>query len=379
MPTASPLRMFALGLLTAALFVGNSAFTLAQEENVDAGIRGLPDIGVAELEYITVPSWRLTDGPHVRSAFREAIAPTRDATVRVRCDGRNCALGGILGSDGWIVTKASSLKGKVTCRLSDGREFDARVVGVSQEFDVAMLKIQAKHLPTLNLDYDRELPIGSWVATVGMLRDPVAVGVVSVEPRVIPHRAGVLGIQLDDQTERPVVVRVFEESAAELAGLQVNDRVLSIDEQPTPTRERLIEIIQEHSPGDKLEILVRRDGAEVTLTANLSSRFPGLPMSRDEFQNALGGSLSVRRFGFPNAFQHDTALKATDCGGPLVNLEGEVVGFNIARSGRTESYAVATSSISKLLFELMSGNLEPEPEDSPSETLEEPTSDDSKQ
>ena len=63
-------------------------------------------------------------------------------------------------------------------------------------------------------------------------------------------------------------------------------------------------------------------------------------MGRSDFQNSLGGKLSVRRFGFPLAFQHDTVLRPSDCGGPVVDLDGRVVGFNIARAGRTESYAL---------------------------------------
>ncbi len=52
-------------------------------------------------------------------------------------------------------------------------------------------------------------------------------------------------------------------------------------------------------------------------------------------------------------------LKPTDCGGPLVDLEGRVVGFNIARSGRTESYAVPANVAIGQFFDLMSGNLAP--------------------
>ena len=41
-------------------------------------------------------------------------------------------------------------------------------------------------------------------------------------------------------------------------------------------------------------------------------------------------ALSNRRGGFPSILQHDTVLKPSDCGGPLVNLEGQVVGINTA-------------------------------------------------
>ena len=80
-------------------------------------------------------------------------------------------------------------------------------------------------------------------------------------------------------------------------------------------------------------------------------------MGRSEFQNNLGGKLSVRRFGFPLAFQHDTVLRPADCGGPVVDLDGHVVGFNIARAGRTESYALPADAVQGVLKELMKEHL----------------------
>ena len=56
---------------------------------------------------------------------------------------------------------------------------------------------------------------------------------------------------------------------------------------------------------------------------------------------------------------HDTVLAPSECGGPLVDLDGRTIGFNIARGGRTESYAVPTPVVMTLLYDLMSGNLAP--------------------
>jgi serine protease Do len=82
--------------------------------------------------------------------------------------------------------------------------------------------------------------------------------------------------------------------------------------------------------------------------------------SRSEFQNSLGGELSNLRTGFPTILQHDSVLAPEECGGPLVNLDGKVVGFNIARAGRVESYAIPTHVIMSLMYDLMSGNLAPD-------------------
>ncbi len=298
---------------------------------------------------ITIPKWRLSAGPHVRSAFRDIVAEARRATVRVRSDGRDTALGGIVGADGWILTKASRLPGEVTCLLADQREFDAQIVGVNRDYDLALLKIDAQQLPTLQLKNSPTPDIGAWLATVGMKRGPQAVGVLSVGPREISHRAGTLGVRLAERTDQPLVVQVFPHTAAEAAGLQVDDLVLSVNNQPTRTREDFVRRIREHSPGDPLRLRVRRGEQTLDIAALLKSRRPWRLPTREEFQNQLGSQLSQRRFGFPNAFQHDTVIKPSDCGGPVVNLDGEIVGFNLARAGRTETYAIPVAVVIEVI------------------------------
>ena len=61
--------------------------------------------------------------------------------------------------------------------------------------------------------------------------------------------------------------------------------------------------------------------------------------------------LSGRRSGFP-ALQHDTVLHPDQCGGPLVNLDGKVVGINIARASRVASYAIPADVVVPLIQEL---------------------------
>jgi serine protease Do len=308
------------------------------------------------MERLFVPRWRLTDGPQVRAAFRDVVKNASEATVSIQCDGKHLALGGIISPDGWIVTKATPLCGNLTVGLADGRKLAAATVAESGEHDLALLKVDAAKLPSLDLTAaSASPPVGSWLASVGRSKDPVAVGVVSVPPRVIPAQAGILGVQLDE--EKALIVQVFPDSAAEEAGVEAEDLILSVNGQKTPSREKLREIVGSFNPGDEVELIVDRAGEKVTLHATLSGDFPGLPMGRSEFQNNLGGKLSVRRFGFPLAFQHDTVLRPTDCGGPVVDLEGRVVGFNIARAGRTESYALPVDAVQGVLTELMKEHL----------------------
>lgn len=335
-------------------------------------------------ERIWVPSSRLTDGPHVRTIFRPVIEEARQATVQIRCNRTRVALGGLVGPDGWILTKASRLDGPVTCRLIDGRELDARVVGVDSDYDLAMLKIEAKQLAYFNLlptsKSDKKRPgaskgiasssdteDGDWIATVGASLNPVAVGVVSVGPRSIPRRPGFLGIARDEahevsKTPGVKIANVTEGSGADKAGMQPGDVIMQINGELIEGMTKLQKIIQSHYPGDRISVLVNRGEQELKLSAVLADWAPSNAMAmRASYQNNLGSVLSVRRAGFRGALQHDTVLKPRDCGGPLVDLDGELVGFNIARAGRTESYALPAELVRSRLFDLMSGSLAPRP------------------
>ena len=76
---------------------------------------------------------------------------------------------------------------------------------------------------------------------------------------------------------------------------------------------------------------------------------------RGSFQNAMGGALSGRRTGFPMVIQHDTVIRPADCGGPLVDLEGRVLGVNIARAGRVETWALPGDVAMKVFQDLKAG------------------------
>ena len=66
----------------------------------------------------------------------------------------------------------------------------------------------------------------------------------------------------------------------------------------------------------------------------------------------MGSELSETRSGFPLALQHDCPIDPDACGGPLVNLDGDVVGINIARAGRIKSYALPSHVIQELLAQV---------------------------
>ena len=61
---------------------------------------------------------------------------------------------------------------------------------------------------------------------------------------------------------------------------------------------------------------------------------------------------------FPNALQHDLTIRPDECGGPIVNLDGQVVGVNVARGGRVKSYAITNKDLIEVIGSLKRSNID---------------------
>jgi len=294
----------------------------------------------------------LRTNPKFVQAFREVVAGPSHSTVRV-----------------WILTKAFDLKGKVTCRLHDGRELDANIVGVHAVHDLAMLKIDAADLPVALFKASKAVPVGSWVASAGTSIDPVAIGVVSVPTRDVVFKGlpiaaadlakiGYLGVALEPASGAGVrITQVMPNTPAAKAGLKIGDVVVSVSSAAVNDPEQFQLEMGKRKPGDAVALQVRRSDEELTIDATLQQRPAG--DNRGELQNLMGSDLSPRRSGYPTILTHDSVVKPADCGGPLVDLDGNVIGINISRAGRTESWAVPTEVIASVLADLKSGKLAP--------------------
>lgn len=303
---------------------------------------------------------RYKNGRGIRAAFRKVVAESNLSTIAVYSDNKQVALGTVVGADGEVLTKASELKGKLTCKLRDGRTVDAKLVGISKEFDLALLHLEATGLSPIHLEKRLDPKVGRWLATPGLKDIPEAVGVLSVGRRKIPGPRPLLGVQIDEKSANGAIIRVVSpNSAAAKAGLKAGDIITWIAGVVVKNHAGLSTMIRKHQPGDTLSLKVRRNNAEIKMRATLGSPASD-PNSRGNIQNRMGGTLSNRKSGFPIALQHDTFLRPQDCGGPIVDIKGNVVGINIARGGRTESYAIPIDQVIALLPDLKSGKLAPE-------------------
>jgi serine protease Do len=107
-----------------------------------------------------------------------------------------------------------------------------------------------------------------------------------------------------------------------------------------------------------VELAVTRGADRVKVRVTLGDAPSVSGAERIDFQNRLGGQLSLRRVGFPSVLQHDTVLRPNECGGPLVDLDGRAVAINIARAGRVASFGVPAEVVVPLIESLKSSKLD---------------------
>jgi serine protease Do len=110
--------------------------------------------------------------------------------------------GFIISDDGYIVTNNHVIDGadEIIVRLTDRREFVAELKGVDKRSDIALLKVQATDLPTVQLGASNSLKVGEWVLAIGSpfgFEHSVTAGIVSAKGRNLPNENYVPFIQTD--------------------------------------------------------------------------------------------------------------------------------------------------------------------------------------
>jgi serine protease Do len=320
---------------------------------------------------------QLTKDSKLLAQFKPVVAAASESTVRIKCDDKDTVLGTIVDADGYILTKLSELKlnqikGPIYVRLPDGSEYEGTTVAAHKATDLALLKVDVKGLKAVKFADTKKVPRGNWLASAGPTTDPVAVGIVSVMTRELtgadkvitnPNR-GYLGvIPVDDKDENGTLsgaklTDVVTGGAADKAGLKVDDIIVEMNGKKIVSQATLREYLDTHKGGDVIAVKAKRKGEMKDFKVTLGSA----PKDRGAFQNEMGAKeypLSSRRTGFPLVLQTDMVLEAKNCGGPVVDIEGNVLGINIARAGRVETWVLPSEVILPLLPDLKAGKFAP--------------------
>lgn len=299
---------------------------------------------------------REKNGVSIKSVLRKMVSRSSAATVRILSGGAALALGTVVNANGFIASKASLMKGSLVCRFADGRELAANVVGEDPANDLALLHVDARGLPTADWRKEPVPASGSIVIAADTADDSIAVGVVSTDQRVIrgssvpPERQGWLGVNLGSDDTGVLIEDVLHNSPAERAGLKPGDQINSVNGTAMNSTDQVRDAIRTSGPGGVLRLSIRRENGVVQVAATLGHQ-PRGGAPEDEWG---GGPFSERRWGFPSVLPHDIAIRPNDCGGPLVDSDGKVVGINIARALRVSTFALTAETVQRVVRELMS-------------------------
>jgi serine protease Do len=115
---------------------------------------------------------------------------------------RGIGSGFIVSADGYILTNAHVVDeaSEVTVRLTDKREFKAKVVGVDKRTDVGLIKVEAGGLPVVRIGDPEQARVGEWVVAVGSpfgFENSVTAGIISAKARRLPDETYVPFLQTD--------------------------------------------------------------------------------------------------------------------------------------------------------------------------------------
>jgi serine protease Do len=105
---------------------------------------------------------------------------------------RGSGSGFVVSPDGYILTNAHVVMDadQVTVKMNDRREYQAKVVGIDQRTDVAVIKIDAKNLPVVRIGDPSKLKPGEWVLAIGSpfgFENSATAGIVSATSRSLPN------------------------------------------------------------------------------------------------------------------------------------------------------------------------------------------------
>lgn len=308
----------------------------------------------------------------IESLLKPLVASAEASMVKVMSGDRIVSLGTVVDRDGLILTKASELKADLTCEFPDGRLLPATVFGIDDSTDLAILKVHADNLLPVHWGPGDVPTLGQWVVAPTLDQQyQIQVGVVAVDARKIPPSSPYLGIMGPTAPQEGVVGAQIDtvqpNTPAEEANLMVGDFIIGIDEVEIKNWDDLRRTLGQYDPKDEIELTIQRGKEELKIRVTLGdrerleARAMNVPqLDRSNLQNRMGSRPSQRRKDFPLAIQTDLMLDRTTCGGPLVNLDGQIVGINIARAGRVDSFALPVNVVLPVVEKLKTGEFAPE-------------------
>ena len=184
-----------------------------------AALRALPDftplvesnapavVNISTTQQVKRPAWpgaEMPEAPEGGGPFNDFLRRYfgEDELPPEMFDNKSLGSGFIISPDGYILTCAHVVENatEILVRLTDRREFTAKVIGADRRSDVALLKIDATGLPQARIGNPEKVRVGEWVLAIGSpfgFESSATAGIVSAKGRSLPRENYVPFIQTD--------------------------------------------------------------------------------------------------------------------------------------------------------------------------------------
>jgi serine protease Do len=191
-------------------------------------------------------------------------------------------------------------------------------------------------------------PLGSLLTVTDADDKPAGIGLVSVKTRAL-GQIGFLGVSADQAEGGVLAKQVVKDGPAAKAGLKQGDIITKVDDKQVNDPVDFAQTIRSRKVGETVRLGLLREGKKQSIEVKLGLRpSPQMP-DRFKKMNQMSGPLSEKTAGFPQALQHDIPIPPSQCGGPLLDLDGRCVGINVSRAGRVKTLAIPASEVAELL------------------------------
>ncbi|MEG0143541.1 MAG: PDZ domain-containing protein [Akkermansia sp.] len=291
-----------------------------------------------------------------------AITPLRNvlqyASVAFFRGSELVCYGVVVDVNGGIMTKASEVEVRDGLSVHLGNKVYNSLMwsAVDEAHDVVAVRIPVSDLRVPS--FSQDLPeLGSIVISNGSTTRTnrrARIGIISGNARAVSYpneKLPYMGIVFQKPCH---VSKVEQASPAMKAGIADGDRIVSMDGQVVQSLEEMGPLLSAKKPGDVLDLQVQRGENTLTCSILLGNRYEYLgdePVGEDK-NDEMSGRMSRRKYGFPLVMQHDTPLLPVFMGGPLLNLEGKVIGMNIARANRAETFSLPIQEVLSIYHQL---------------------------
>lgn len=334
-------------LIQTTAFIWTAAVVLGAPAREEEDI---PLLRPEEREAVEVQSNRFNQllGPALQEAAK--------STVRVWMGPNRLAYGTVVGDGSKVLTKWSEIirsPGALVVESGDGKTSAAKIGSVYAEEDLALLELEGVKFQAVQ--WSDELPkLGSFLAATQPDGRLAGFGVLSVQERKLRDvDQAFLGVvsQLSPNGHGVAVVEVSKHSGAEVAGIKPGDVIVKIGERKISGLMELRTALMPMEPGDKIDLWFRRGTKEKKVEVLLGNR----PKQSAQMEQRLahmeqmGTRINAVRDSFSSAIQTDMRIDPNEVGGPVVDLNGRVIGITMARADRTRSFVMSSAAVCALL------------------------------